>query len=192
MKPHRFVLTVLMLLFLGTAITQCGTNAIGGNDKAEWTEAVSGLQCRLLIQKNEYALGEPIIVDFELRNASNKTLLVYQGYTTEVTTSFDIRDHNGKKLVYCGYASGLGTCFPTILPGNNYQKGHPGQYKYGESFDIATEYAILKSGRYKVTALFRAGKWNLVEPKVEAEGIDVWSGVLKSNTIKIDVTEAVK
>lgn len=192
MKPHRFVLTVLMLLLLGTAITQCGPNVIGRNEKAEWTEVVRGLQCRLIVQKNEYALGEPIIVDFELRNLSEKTILVYQGYNTEVTTSFDIRDCNGKKIDYRGYFSGLGLRFPTVLPGTNDHRDRTGYYKCGKSFDLATEYSILKPGSYKVTATYSAGQRDPVNPKVETKGIDVWSGVLKSNTIEINVADSIK
>lgn len=194
---------------------QCGTNTNGGNEKSEWTEAnsglqcrrlthkndyvlderiiaVNGLQCRLLTHKNEYSLGEPIIVDFELRNTSEKTILVYQGYDTEVTTSFDIRDRNGKKVDYRGYISGLGLRFPTVLPGTNTQGGRTGHYKCGKSFDLATEYAILKPGRYKVTATYCAGQRDPVYPMVETKGIEVWSGVWTSKTIEINIVEPVK
>lgn len=192
MKLIRFVAIVAVFALSGAAITKCGTNAIGGNDKAEWTEAVRGLQCRLTIQKNEYALGEPIIVDFELRNLLKKTILVYQGYNTEVTTSFDIRDCNGNKVDYRGYFSGLGLRFPTVLPGTNDHRDRTGYYKCGKSFDLATEYSILKPGSYKVTATYSAGQRDPVNPRVEIKGIDVWSGELKSNTIEINVADSIK
>jgi len=139
------------------------------------------------MQKNEHTVGEPILVDFELRNSSDKTLLIYQGYHTLVTTSFDIRDSNGEKVGYRGYVSGLGLLYPTVLPGTNDHGDRTGYYKCGKSFDLSSEYAILKPDRYKVTAMFRAGQPGAVDPKVETKGIAVWSGELNSKTIEIDV-----
>jgi len=183
--PFAAVISISMLLAAATARSE--TDAIGENPGPAWTEAVNGLQCRLLAEKKEHTLGEPLLVDFELRNASNDTLLVYQGYHTEVTTSFDIRDGDGEKVAYRGYISGVGLLYPTVLPGRNNLADRTGYHKCGKSFDLGVEYAIVKPGKYTITATFRAGQPGAVSPAIDAEGIAVWSGTLTSNTIEIDV-----
>jgi hypothetical protein len=138
-------------------------------------------------------LGEPILADFELRNSSHRNLIVRQGYHTLTTTRFDIRDSEGRQINYCGYLSGVSPQYATLLPGtSDYGYGWragTGYFKCGKSFDLASEYEILQPGRYQVTALFHSGfpAISIVHPDIEAEGIAVWSGELKSNTIEIEV-----
>ena len=188
MKEILFTVAAALLIFLGVTTLQSDAETIVESNTSAWSEAVGGLQCRLVAQKNEYAVGEPILVEFQLRNIADGPVVVYQGYHTLVTTSVDIRDNNGEKVEYRGYISGVGLLYPTLLPGTNEHLDRTGYYMCGKSFDLSQEYEISSPGTYKVSAIFHGPESGPVDPKFETNDIPVWTGQLNSNTIEIKVS----
>jgi len=188
MKETLFTVVASVLIFLGATTLQSDAEAILDSNTSAWSKAVGGLQCRLVAQKNEYTVGEPILVEFQLRNSAAGPVLVYQGYHTIVTTSFDIRDNKGEKAEYRGYISGVGLLYPTLLPGTNEHLDRTGYYMCGKSFDLSQEYEIYNPGTYKVSAIFHGREAGPVDPKLEANEIPVWTGQVNSNTIEIKVS----
>ena len=188
MKETLFTAVAALLIFLGATTLQSDAEIIVESDASTWSEAVGGLQCRLVAQKNEYTVGEPILVEVQLRNIAAGPVVVYQGYHTLVTTSFDIRDNKGDKVEYRGYISGVGLLYPTLLPGTNEHFDRTGYYTCGISFDLSQEYEISSPGTYKVSAIFHGPESGPVTPKFETNEIPVWTGQLNSNTIEIKVS----
>ena len=188
MKETLFTVAAALSIFLGVTILQSDAETTAESNASAWSKAVGGLQCRLVAQKNEYTAGEPILVEFQLRNSAEGPLVVYQGYHTLVTTSFDIRDHKGDKAEYRGYISGVGLLYPTLLPGTNEHLDRTGYYTCGKSFDLSQEYEISSPGTYEVSAVFHGREGGPVDPKLEANEIPVWTGQLNSNTIEIKVS----
>jgi len=188
MKELLFTVAAALLLFLAATTLQSDAEAIVESNTSAWSKAVGGLQCRLVAQKNEYTAGEPILVEFQLRNSAAGSVLVFQGYHTLVTTSFDIRDNKGEKVEYRGYISGVGLLYPTLLPGTNEHLDRTGYYMCGKSFDLSQEYEIYNPGTYKVSAIFHGREAGPVDPKLETEEILVWTGQLNSNTIEVSVS----
>lgn len=187
MKVILFTLAVSLLIFLGATMLRSSAETIVESNMSTWSKPVGGVQCRLVTQKNEYTLGEPILVEFQLRNSGDRAVVVYQGYHTGATTSFDIRDHKGERVKYRGYISGVGLLYPSLLPGTNEYRDRTGYYMCGKCFDLSQEYEILSSGTYSVSAIFRGRGSGVVRPKFETAEMPVWTGELNSNTIEIKV-----
>ena len=188
MKKILFTVAAALLIFLGVTTVRSDAETTVENNMSTWSKAVGGLQCRLVAQKNEYAAGEPIVVEFQLRNIADGPVIVYQGYHTIVTTSFDITDSKGEKAEYSGYISGVGLLYPTLLPGTNEHLDRTGYCMCGKSFDLSREYEISDPGTYKVGAVFYGPQSGPVSPKFEANDIPVWTGQLNSDTIEIKVS----
>lgn len=188
MKGILFTVAVSLLILLGMTILQSDAQTIGQTNMPAWGKAVVGLQCRVVTERNEYTIGEPIVVEFQLRNCADRSVFVYQGYHTLVTTSFDIRGSKGERVGYRGYVSGVGLCYPSLLPGTNEHCDRTGYYMCGKSFDLSREYEILSPGTYTVTAIFRGRESAISHPKCETTETPVWTGKLSSNTIEIKVS----
>ena len=188
MKETLLTVAAALLIVLGVTTIQSDAEAIVESNMSTWSEAVGDLQCRLVTQKNEYTVGEPILVEVQLRNIADGPVIVYQGYHTVVTTDFDIRDDKGEKVEYRGYISGVGLLYPTLLPGTNEHLDRTGYHTCGKSFDLAQEYEIAGPGTYKVSAIFHGPESGPVTPKFETNEIPVWTGQLNSNTIEIKVS----
>lgn len=61
MREILFTVAAALLIFLGVTTLRSDAETIVESNMSAWSEAVDGLQCRLVTQKNEYMAGEPIV-----------------------------------------------------------------------------------------------------------------------------------
>lgn len=161
-----------------------------------WSEVVNGLRCRITTTKNEYNLGEPIIVELQLCNTTENEMIIYDGCPL-VTTSFDIRDGKGKAAAeYRGFVPSIDWVCPFLLPGTTakYKIKYPGRFVFTRSFDLFKDYEIASPGTYAIKAIFNVRGQEAVVPTYKKlrdilikSGVQIWKGELHSNTIVIKV-----
>jgi TolA-binding protein len=130
-----------------------------------FSQASEKLHLRIWTDKNEYVTREPIIVNYEIKNISDTTVVLN---FLALGMFFDIKDQHGK-----GYANKLHFSFgfayrDSLKPGESYKSEE----------DVSDRYGVISPGEYTCF---------LKNPKGSKKNIFM-SPEAKSNIIKIKVT----
>lgn len=127
--------------------------------------------------KNDYLIGEPIMVDIVLRNRGLWRIRVPQLEMGNEVVKFTIRDPNNEVLSFTGWTHEV---LPTVVL--------PARKSHAKSFNVADYHNVATPGTYSIQAVYESdgSGW----PDTE-EIRSCWQGVLESDTITVRVTAPV-
>jgi hypothetical protein len=161
---------------LGVTTAPAERSPRGDGDEV-WGDPVNGLRSRIWTQEHRYRRGLPIRVKYAIRNADiNPQVIWLSGFWPN------------NKIVVC---DGRGAEVPltpagqkrreVFTPGGNRSKNIPYRLAPGEVYDAFQRYDLLQS-----FDLAEPGVYSVVYVYEERQA-DGWQGVLRSNTIIVEI-----
>lgn len=150
-----------------------GTDPAANAAATTWGAEVKGLQAQVTLDKKRFTVGEPIVVDYKVKNISNVELTIWHsGFWPNHLLL--VRDFAGKEptLTAAGRAGRR-----AFSPGGQRDKNVSRQLKPGEvddtegRYDLTALYDLLAPGRYRVQCVYeeRQGGW---EGRLESNAAD--------------------
>lgn len=150
-----------------------------------------GLECTIKANKEIYTAGEPVIIEFVLKNVSDKPLTLFVGniqlnvYTNMEITNISGRDKQPVK-------KSISRCGKKHLPIEEFISLKPNE-AYKTSLDISNcYYKIRFPGKYKITVRYNNFKdyyYFKRDISLSRTPIDIWKGKVYSSPIIIEIKE---
>lgn len=188
----KIFLSILIGLFFCKSIYPFDPDVPGG-------VPVNGLQCTIKADRETYISGEPIIIEYTLKNVGEKPLILFAGDIPQVIYAglnvislSDKKKSPLRKLIFWEERDGVAKEEFITLKHNE---------TYITTVDIINWYHTIRyPGKYEITALYRSdfnyydcegnpfGSKESIK-RISPIPIDAWTGEIKSNSIIIEVME---
>ncbi len=155
-------------LFMALLALGCGNYEEG---EADWGPLSAGLQCKLVTERSEYVLGQPIVIEIHIKNRTDKQVIIYQSPSREETVFIRYEGGTSKsktdRVEYDPPPSSGKQLFLIIPAGADVRYMTP---EYGRDY------------------FDRPGRWEMRSTYV-FEYVDkpVWTGKLKSNLLRLNI-----